>query len=203
VSRNLARAIEFRVSYVSAIFVQFLHATVKFSKSKLVRHTLQLHSRFGSLCQEKEVVGCITSILRRRQQQRDCRDNKEVIICLNSSPPEKSTMKFSIAIFLASTASSTFANAFTPTTSAVGRTTGTSSALGGMSSDVGIPCTEECALTSFPNLPDSIHPGVLSGQAMMDLLQHAKDNGKEIKKVLSVEVRYRAYKPCMIIINKR
>ena len=95
---------------------------------------------------------------------------------------KKSTMKFSIAIFLASTASSTFANAFTPTSHAVGRTTGTSSALnGGMSNDVGIPCTEECALESFPNLPDSIHPGVLSGQAMMDLLQHAKDNGKENK----------------------
>ncbi|OEU15248.1 fructose-1,6-biphosphate aldolase precursor [Fragilariopsis cylindrus CCMP1102] len=93
-------------------------------------------------------------------------------------------MKFSIAIFLASTASSTFANAFTPTSHAVGRTTGTSSALnGGMSNDVGIPCTEECALESFPNLPDSIHPGVLSGQAMMDLLQHAKDNGYAIPAV--------------------
>lgn len=47
-----------------------------------------------------------------------------------------------------------------------------------MSDDVGIPCEDECALESFPNLPESVHPGVLSGQAMMDLLNHAKENGK-------------------------
>jgi hypothetical protein len=48
---------------------------------------------------------------------------------------------------------------------------------GGMSGDVGIPCEAECALEKYPNLPESIHPGVLSGQAMMDLLRHAKENG--------------------------
>lgn len=47
-----------------------------------------------------------------------------------------------------------------------------------MSDEVGIPCEEECALESFPNLPESVHPGVLSGQAMMDLLNHAKENGE-------------------------
>ena len=44
--------------------------------------------------------------------------------------------------------------------------------------ELGIPCEDECALESYPNLPDSIHPGVLSGQAQLDLLKHAKENGK-------------------------
>ena len=30
---------------------------------------------------------------------------------------------------------------------------------------------------SYPDLPKSVHPGVLSGQAMVDLLDHAKANG--------------------------
>lgn len=47
-----------------------------------------------------------------------------------------------------------------------------------MAGDVGIPCEDECALERFPNLPPSVHPGVLSGQAMMDLLDHAKANGE-------------------------
>ena len=49
---------------------------------------------------------------------------------------------------------------------------------GGVSGELGIPCEDECAMMSYPNLPASVHPGVLSGQAMMDLLQHAKENGK-------------------------
>lgn len=85
-------------------------------------------------------------------------------------------MKFSLVVFLASAASSAYVNAFAP--NANGRLSSVT-LKGGMSSDVGIPCEDECALESFPNLPDSIHPGVLSGQAMMDLLQHAKDNGKD------------------------
>ena len=44
--------------------------------------------------------------------------------------------------------------------------------------ELGIPCEDECAITSYPNLPESIHPGVLSGQAQMDLLNHAKEKGK-------------------------
>lgn len=80
-------------------------------------------------------------------------------------------MKFSLAIFLASAATS---SAFAP--GATGRASTFMN--GGMSSDIGIPCEDECALESFPNLPESVHPGVLSGKAMTDLLQHAKDNGK-------------------------
>ena len=48
---------------------------------------------------------------------------------------------------------------------------------GGVSGELGTPCEDECAMMSYPNLPPSVHPGVLSGQAMMDLLQHAKENG--------------------------
>ena len=48
---------------------------------------------------------------------------------------------------------------------------------GGSSAELGLPCVEECALESFPNLPPSVHPGVLSGQAQIDLLKHAKENG--------------------------
>ena len=48
---------------------------------------------------------------------------------------------------------------------------------GGSSAELGLPCVDECALESFPNLPASVHPGVLSGQAQVDLLNHAKENG--------------------------
>jgi hypothetical protein len=47
-----------------------------------------------------------------------------------------------------------------------------------MAEELGLPCEDECAAGSFPNMPDSIHPGVLSGQAQLDLYQHAKENGK-------------------------
>lgn len=50
---------------------------------------------------------------------------------------------------------------------------------GRMSSDLGLPCEEECALESFPNLPLSVHPGVVTGQALLDLINHAKENGKK------------------------
>jgi len=45
-----------------------------------------------------------------------------------------------------------------------------------MSSDLGLPCEEECALECFPNLPLSVHPGVVTGQALLDLINHAKEN---------------------------
>ena len=51
-------------------------------------------------------------------------------------------------------------------------------ALRNVADDLGIPCEDECAIGKFPNLPESVHPGVLSGQAMMDLLSHAKENGE-------------------------
>mmetsp|Transcript_828 Transcript_828/g.1594 ORF Transcript_828/g.1594 Transcript_828/m.1594 type:complete len:470 (-) Transcript_828:180-1589(-) len=35
----------------------------------------------------------------------------------------------------------------------------------------------------FPNLPKTVHPGVLSGQALVDLLDHAKENGYAIPAV--------------------
>ena len=84
-------------------------------------------------------------------------------------------MKFSLPLFLACAAST--AEAFAPTTSS---RVSSITAKGGMSDDIGIPCEEECAIEKYPNLPESVHPGVLSGQAMMDLLDHAKENGKEL-----------------------
>lgn len=53
----------------------------------------------------------------------------------------------------------------------------TTTPLSDMASELGIPCAEECALPKFPNLPDTIHPGVLSGKAQVDLYKHAKENG--------------------------
>jgi len=47
---------------------------------------------------------------------------------------------------------------------------------GRMSDDIGVPCEEECALDSFPNMPLSVNPGVVTGQALLDLLNHAKEN---------------------------
>merc|ERR1712087_796413 len=41
----------------------------------------------------------------------------------------------------------------------------------------------ECALSSYPNLPESVHPGVVTGQALVDLLNHAKENGYAIPAV--------------------
>jgi hypothetical protein len=49
---------------------------------------------------------------------------------------------------------------------------------GGIASELAIPCEDECALVKYPNLPESVHPGVLSGQAQVDLLNHAKENGE-------------------------
>jgi len=57
------------------------------------------------------------------------------------------------------------------------------SALGGMAEELGTPCEDECAMESYPNLPSSVHPGVVTGQAMVDLLNHAKENGYAIPAV--------------------
>ena len=43
--------------------------------------------------------------------------------------------------------------------------------------DGGAAATTGGEAKAFPNLPASVHPGVVSGQAMMDLLDHAKQNG--------------------------
>jgi fructose-bisphosphate aldolase class II len=42
---------------------------------------------------------------------------------------------------------------------------------------MGIPCVGECDLPSYPKLPPSVHPGVVTGQALMDLLKDAKEKG--------------------------
>merc|ERR1719453_1126137 len=42
--------------------------------------------------------------------------------------------------------------------------------------DMGLPCVGDCDLPSYPNLPKSVHPGVLTGQALMDLLEFAREN---------------------------
>ena len=47
--------------------------------------------------------------------------------------------------------------------------------MGTMADELDLPCTD---VPSFPNLPPSVHPGVVSGQAMMDLLADAKEKGK-------------------------
>ncbi|EEC44953.1 fructose-1,6-bisphosphate aldolase [Phaeodactylum tricornutum CCAP 1055/1] len=54
---------------------------------------------------------------------------------------------------------------------------------GGTSKELDLPCADECAISKYPNLPESIHPGVLSGQAQMDLLNHAKEHGYAIPAV--------------------
>lgn len=51
---------------------------------------------------------------------------------------------------------------------------------GSFADEMGIPCEEECAMPTYPNMPDSVHPGVLSGRPMMDLLEDAKKRGYAI-----------------------
>lgn len=81
ITLNLARAIELRVSYVRDLCsISQYHGETNFQKANVTP---------SHLCHHKRKVGCITSILRRLQQQRDCRDNKEVTICLYSSTPKK------------------------------------------------------------------------------------------------------------------
>ena len=41
-------------------------------------------------------------------------------------------------------------------------------------SELGIPCLGDCALGAYPKMPSSIHPGVLTGQAVKDLFDDAK-----------------------------
>jgi hypothetical protein len=51
-------------------------------------------------------------------------------------------------------------------------------ALSGSAGELGLPCEAECAISKYPNMPESVHPGVLSGQAVIDLLEDAKKKGK-------------------------
>lgn len=56
---------------------------------------------------------------------------------------------------------------------------------GGVADELGIPCELECQIEAYPNLPDSVHPGVLSGKAMMDLLEDAKAKGTFLARMMS------------------
>jgi uncharacterized protein (UPF0147 family) len=79
-------------------------------------------------------------------------------------------MKFAVALASLFICTEAFAPASRPATVV--------SKLNQVSDDMGLPCIEECAIDSYPNMPESVHPGVVTGQAMLDLLDHAKENGK-------------------------
>ena len=49
--------------------------------------------------------------------------------------------------------------------------------------EMGLPCVGECALDAYPLLPASVHPGVVTGQALLDLLGDAKEKGYAIPAV--------------------
>jgi len=87
-------------------------------------------------------------------------------------------MKFSVAVTAAFLASSAYGFS---TQGAFG--VRKSSSLKGVAEELDLPCEDECAITSFPNMPESVHPGVLTGQAQLDLLNHAKENGYAIPAV--------------------
>jgi len=55
--------------------------------------------------------------------------------------------------------------------------------MGTASEDMGIPCLDECATSIYPNLPASVHPGVVTGEALVDLLADAKEKGYAIPAV--------------------
>jgi fructose-bisphosphate aldolase class II len=39
-----------------------------------------------------------------------------------------------------------------------------------VSEEMGMPCTDDCMIKGYPNLPASVHPGVVTGKALIDLL---------------------------------
>lgn len=93
-------------------------------------------------------------------------------------------MKLSLAIAAVFVARST-ANAFiTPATNMPvafqSRESTAQDMSKGIADELGTPCEDECAMDHYPNLPKSVHPGVVTGQAMIDLLNHAKENGYAI-----------------------
>lgn len=42
--------------------------------------------------------------------------------------------------------------------------------------EMGLPCVGECAIPSYPKMPALVHPGVVTGAALVALLEHAKAN---------------------------
>ncbi len=86
-------------------------------------------------------------------------------------------MKLGVALF-ATIVMGSGADAFTAGVTRSARVGGVTTLHEKMAEELGTPCEDECALESFPNLPPSVHPGVVTGQAMIDLLDHAKENGE-------------------------
>lgn len=91
-------------------------------------------------------------------------------------------MKFVIAVF-ATIVMGSGADAFTAGVRRSARVASVS-VKDKIAGELDIPCEEECALESYPNMPPSVHPGVVTGQALVDLLEDAKKRGE-----LSVEVK--------------
>jgi len=100
-------------------------------------------------------------------------------------------MRFTVALSLFIVATTT-ANAFVLPQTVIpvafqspksAKVTSALSSVTSVTEELGIPCEDDCAIGRFPNLPDTVHPGVLSGQAMVDLLNHAKENGYAIPAV--------------------
>lgn len=87
-------------------------------------------------------------------------------------------MKFAAATYLAIIVGCT--NAFVaPTKSAFGVSSKNGALnMGLISEELDLP---PASPKTYPNLPESVHPGVLSGQAMMDLLADAKEKGEYFK----------------------
>merc|ERR1719316_2034657 len=55
--------------------------------------------------------------------------------------------------------------------------------MGATSEDLGIPCVGDCDIQAYPNLPASVQPGVVTGQALVDLFDDAKAKGYAIPAV--------------------
>ena len=91
-------------------------------------------------------------------------------------------MKLGVALF-ATIVMGSGADAFTAGVTRSARVGGVTTLHEKMAEELGTPCEDECALESFPNLPPSVHPGVVTGQAMIDLLDHAKENGEYVLQI--------------------
>lgn len=83
-----------------------------------------------------------------------------------------------IAAFVAATSANAFVTPGQVSGVAFQRTSSERTSLNTMADELDIPCEDDCAIESYPNLPKTVHPGVNTGQAMVDLLQHAKENGE-------------------------
>ena len=105
-------------------------------------------------------------------------------------------MKFGFALY-ATIVCGSGADAFTAGVGRSSRVGRVSPLREGIAEELDLPCEGDCSLGSYPNMPDSVHPGVVTGQAMVDLLDHAKDNG-ELYKQVSLEEKL-----CQLKCNKQ